>query len=49
MDAEDRLGPVKTTVLDHRYGAARGLLFGVLEKENDLSSHLVKVALQDFG
>ena len=49
MDAEDRLDPIEATVLDHRCGPARGLLFGVLEKENDLSSHLVKVALQDFG
>jgi len=49
VDAEDRLDPPKTTVLDHRYGAARGLLFGVLEKEDDLSSHLVEVALQDLG
>jgi len=49
MDAEDRLDPVETTVLDHRYGAARGLLFSMLEKENNLSSHLAKVALQDFG
>lgn len=49
MDAEDRLDSLKTTVLDHRYGATRGLLFGVLEKENDLSSHFIKVALQDFG
>jgi len=49
MDAEDRLDPIETTVLDHRYGAARGLLFGMLEKENDLSSHLLRVALQDLG
>ena len=49
MDAEYRLDPVKTAVLDHRYSTTRGLLFGVLEKENDLSAHFIEVALQDFG
>src|SRR3990170_8668742 len=49
MDAKDRLYPLETTILDHRYSTTRDLLLSVLEKENDLSSHFIEVSLQDLG
>lgn len=49
VDAEDGIYPREAAVLDHGCSAARYLLLGVLEDEDDLSAYPVEVVLQDLG